>query len=213
LGVADYTKGNRFFDLNGLAAMPVIRIFGNAALSFFTKLSSGYWDIFDPTNGFTAIHSKVANQLPFKKISTRYFFETDMLFRLNIMRAVVRDIPMKAHYGDEVSNLKISKIAGEFLIKHARNLFKRLFYNYYLRDMSVASMELPIGFILISFGLIFGGWSWFSAVFDGAITPLGTIMLSAISILTGLQLILAFLSYDINSVPKIPLHHMLYSRL
>ena len=109
--------------------MPKARLFGNAILSFMTKLSSGYWDLFDPTNGYTAIHSDVAKHLPFKKISRRYFFETDMLFRLNTLRAVVVDIPMDAKYGDEVSNLKISKILGEFLYKHIRNFFKRVFYN------------------------------------------------------------------------------------
>ena len=47
-GEADYTKGNRFFDLEEIRAMPKIRLFGNAVLSFITKLSSGYWDLFDP---------------------------------------------------------------------------------------------------------------------------------------------------------------------
>ncbi|GHU35112.1 hypothetical protein AGMMS50256_29780 [Betaproteobacteria bacterium] len=108
-GEADYTKGNRFFDLEEIQAMPKVRLFGNAALSFMTKLSSGYWDLFDPTNGYTAIHRDVASHLPFDKISRRYFFESDILFRLNILRAVVADTPMSAKYGDEVSGLKISK--------------------------------------------------------------------------------------------------------
>ncbi len=73
-GEADYTKGNRFFDLEEIRAMPRMRLFGNAMLSFMTKLSSGYWDLFDPTNGYTAIHVTVARHLPFKKISNRYFF-------------------------------------------------------------------------------------------------------------------------------------------
>lgn len=128
-GEADYTKGNRFFDLEEIRAMPRMRLFGNAMLSFMTKLSSGYWDLFDPTNGYTAIHVTVARHLPFKKISNRYFFETDMLFRLNTIRAVVVDVPMNAKYVDEVSNLKISKIIGEFLAKHVRNFSKRIFYS------------------------------------------------------------------------------------
>ena len=114
-GEADYTKGNRFFDLEEIRAMPRVRLIGNAALSFMTKLSSGYWNLFDPTNGYTAIHAHVARHLPFEKISSGYFFETDMLFRLNTLRAVVIDVPMDAKYGDEVSNLKISKTAGKFL--------------------------------------------------------------------------------------------------
>lgn len=203
-GQADYTKGNRFFNLDQLREMPAMRLFGNAVLSFLNKLSSGYWDIFDPTNGYTAIHASIAKQLPYEKISPRYFFESDILFRLNLLRAVVRDVPMDAKYGDEVSNLKITKVIGEFFVKHTRNLFKRVFYNYYLRDLSLASIELPLGLLLFFFGTSFGIYQWVHAVMDGVATPAGTVMLSALPTLMGLQLILAFLSYDISSVPRIP---------
>ena len=205
-GEADYTKGNRFFNLEGLRKMPRSRLFGNTILSFITKITSGYWDLFDPTNGYTAIHSEVARLLPYNKISKRFFFETDLLFRLNTLRAVVIDIPMDAYYGDEESNLKISKSVMEFVAKHILCLSKRIFYNYYLRDMSLASIELPIGFFLAMFGVIYGGWHWLFAVMEGIITPVGTVMLSAVTILVGLQLILAFLSYDIATVPRRPIH-------
>ncbi len=205
-GEADYTKGNRFYDLEGIRTMPNVRLFGNAALSFMTKLSSGYWDIFDPTNGYTAIHADVARHLPFEKISRRYFFETDMLFRLNTLRAVVVDVPMDAHYGNEVSNMKMSTIVGEFFFKHIRNFIKRIFYNYYLRDMSLASIELPLGLLLVSSGGIFGAYHWFSSMQEGVVTPAGTVMLAALPILLGTQLILAFLGYDIANVPRRPLH-------
>jgi glycosyltransferase involved in cell wall biosynthesis len=211
-GEADYTKGNRFFDLEKISTMPGVRLFGNAVLSFMTKLSSGYWNLFDPTNGYTAIHARVASHLPFTKISNRYFFETDMLFRLNTLRAVAVDIPMDAKYCDEVSNLKISRILGEFLAKHLRNLSKRIFYNYYLRDLSLASIELPLGLLLLLFGLSFGGWHWFFAVREGISTPTGTVMLSALPTLMGMQLVLAFLAYDIASVPAQPLHRKLHAR-
>ena len=205
-GEADYTKGNRFYDLEQIGAMPPLRLFGNAVLSLMTKLSSGYWDLFDPTNGYTAIHADVAAQLPFGKISRRYFFETDMLFRLNTLRAAVHDIPMDASYGDEVSNLKISKIVTEFLLKHLRNFGKRLFYNYYLRDMSVASIELPAGLLLLGAGAGYGIWHWLLSARVGAATPAGTVMLSALPVLMGVQLILAFLAYDIAAVPRRALH-------
>ncbi len=205
-GEADYTKGNRFFDLEEIRQMPKVRLFGNAVLSFMTKFSSGYWNLFDPTNGYTAIHADVARRLPYDKISRRYFFETDMLFRLNTLRAVALDVPMHAKYGDEVSNLKISKIAGEFFLKHVRNFFKRVFYNYYLRDMSLASIELPLGLVLLFGGAIYGGVQWFSSASEGVVTPAGTVMLSALPILMGTQLILAFLAYDISSIPRRALH-------
>jgi glycosyltransferase involved in cell wall biosynthesis len=207
-GEADYTKGNRFFDLEEIRAMPKVRVFGNAVLSFMTKLSSGYWDIFDPTNGYTAIHRGVASYLPFKKISRRYFFETDMLFRLNILRAVVVDIPMDARYGDEASNLKIKNIIGEFLFKHTRNFLKRIFYNYYLRDMSIASIELPVGVIMLVFGLVFGSYNWLQSTHTGMPSSAGTVMLSALPIIIGLQFILSFLGYDMRSVPIRPFHYI-----
>lgn len=205
-GEADYTKGNRFFDLEQVRQMPMPRVIGNAILSFMAKFSTGYWDIFDPTNGFTAIHRDVARSLPFHKISRRFFFETDMLFRLSILRAVVVDVPMDAKYADEVSNLKISKVIGEFFFKHIRNSLKRIFYSYYLRDMSLASIELPLGLALIVFGGVFGAHSWISSMQAGKATPVGTVMLAVLPILVGLQFVLAFVAHDIASVPKRPLH-------
>ncbi|WP_133512428.1 glycosyltransferase family 2 protein [Candidatus Thiosymbion oneisti] len=205
-GEADYTKGNRFFDIEKIRAMPAMRLFGNAILSFMTKLSSGYWNIFDPTNGYTAIHVEIARHIPFNRVSRRYFFETDILFRLNTLRAVVVDVPMDASYGNEVSNLKISRIIGEFLLKHCKNFFKRIFYNYYLRDMSLASLELPLGVMLFVFGVLFGGYHWLDSAYRQDPATTGTVMLATLPTLLGIQFVLAFISYDIMSVPTHPIH-------
>lgn len=208
-GEADYAKGNRFYNLSNIGLMPPLRIMGNAILSFMTKLSSGYWSIFDPTNGFTAIHAKVARRLPFEKISKRYFFETDMLFRLNLMRATVIDIPMDAKYGDEISNLKISRVMPEFLGKHIKNFYKRIFYNYYLRDFSLASIELFFGIIFLSFGFVYGIYHWYQSNITLINSPTGTVMLAALTTLLGTQLLLGFLAYDIQSVPSKCIHKSL----
>jgi len=204
-GEADYTKGNRFFYLEKISRMPKIRLFGNAVLSLMAKLSTGYWNLFDPTNGYTAIHREAASHLPLEKISKRYFFETDMLFRLNTLRAVVIDIPMDAKYENEKSNLKISNIILEFMGKHIRNFSKRIFYNYYLRDMSLASIELPVGIALCGLGMAFGAAHWIDSVSTGVATPAGTVMLSALPTIIGFQLLLSFIGFDVQSVPKRPL--------
>lgn len=203
-GIADYTKGNRFYDLSNLRSMPPLRLFGNAALSFMSKFSSGYWDVFDPTNGYTAIHGRLAAHLPLDRISRRYFFESDMLFRLNTLRAVVVDIPMSARYNDEISHLKISRIFGEFLWGHARNFAKRIFYNYFLRDLSAASLQLVLGTLLMIAGATYGLLKWFFNPGDPATA--GTVMLAALPIMLGLQLVLAFLMWDMQSVPRIPIY-------
>jgi len=198
----DYSKGNRFYYLENISKMPTIRLVGNAFLSFLTKLSSGYWDLFDPTNGYTAVNTKILKYLPLDKISKRYFFETDMLFRLNTARAAVMDIPMDPKYADETSNLKISRVLIEFPYRHSINFIKRIFYNYYLRDMSVASIQLPLGLGLLIFGLFHGITNWISYSDQEINTPIGTIMLSILAVITGIQFMLAFLQYDISVIPK-----------
>lgn len=205
-GQADYTKGNRFFDLGNIQAMPGLRILGNAILSLMTKLSTGYWNLFDPTNGYTAIHASLVHLLPLEKISKRYFFETDILFRLGTFRAVVRDVAMDASYGTEVSNLRIRHVIGEFLVKHLGIGLKRTFYTYFLRDVSLASIELLLGTCMLVGGAVFGAARWFESFNSGIPASAGTVMVSALLVILGLQLLLSFLGYDIESVPKDPIH-------
>lgn len=201
-GKADYTKGNRFANLAGLEQMPGIRVLGNGALSLMSKFSTGYWNITDPTNGFTAMHRDVLRLIPLEMLSKRFFFESDMLFRLSIVRAVVWDVAMDAKYGDEKSNLSVFKALFEFPLKHFTRFHKRLFYNYYLRDMSAASIELPLGVALGWFGLIFGIVKFQESLITLVPATAGTVMFSAVPLILGLQLVLAFLNYDIASVPK-----------
>lgn len=201
-GSADYVKGNRFFNVQKIRDMPPIRILGNLGLSFFSKLSSGYWDVFDPNNGFVAIRSETADKLPFSKISDRYFFESDMLFRLNLTRAVVVDVPMEPIYGEEVSNLKVFSSIFEFTYKHTRNFFKRILYSYYLREFNLASLELLLGCFLVGFGVFVGGRGWIHSLNTGVPTQTGTLILTAMTFLSGLQLLLGFFAYDISSIPR-----------
>ena len=205
-GQADYTKGNRFYNLTHIGQMPTIRLLGNAALSFMAKLSTGYWNLFDTTNGFTAIHAKVARCIAFDKVSQRYFFETDLLFRLNTIRAVVVDIAMDASYGSETSSLRVTHVLGEFLVKHLRNFGKRVFYSYFLRDMTAASLELVLGLCAVTFGVVFGGIHWCHSIATDMPTPLGTIMLAALPTMLGLQFLLAFIAFDVANVPRRPIH-------
>jgi glycosyltransferase involved in cell wall biosynthesis len=205
-GRADYAKGNRFYDLDRVRAMPRVRIAGNLVLSFMAKLSTGYWSVFDPTNGYTAIHAKVASRLPLDKVSNRFFFETDLLFRLGLIRAVVVDIPMDAEYHNELSNLKIRTVVGEFAFKHLRNAWKRIVYSYFLRDFSLASLELVVGIALSLFGLVFGFRHWMQSYKEGVVATAGTVMLAAVPFLLGMQYILAFLAFDTASSPRDPLH-------
>ncbi len=204
-GSADYCKGNRFHELEYLEGMPGVRLFGNSVLSLLTKVSSGYWKLLDPTNGYTAIHASVLKLLPLDKIHNRYFFESDMLFRLNIVRAVVKDIPMRAHYGDEKSSLQIHHQLLPFFFGHIKNFFKRTFYTYFLRDFNVATLQLLAGLALGLFGLVFGLSAWSESIESGVEASAGTVMLAGMPTIIAVQLLLSFLNYDIQNVPANPL--------
>jgi glycosyltransferase involved in cell wall biosynthesis len=208
-GEADYTKGNRFFRPESVQGMPPVRLFGNAVLSFMTKLSCGYWNIMDPTNGYTAARTCVLAELPLDKLEQRYFFETDMLFRLNTVRAVVKDVPMDAVYADEESHLKIGKVLPEFLRKHASRLWRRYVYSYLVRDFNVGSVYSLVGLVLLTFGLFFGLYGWISGVQHAAPATSGTVMLAALPVIVGIQCWIAFLHHDVSNVPTEPLSGLL----
>jgi len=208
-GVADYAKGNRFFRIEGLRSMPRIRLIGNAVLSFLSKIGSGYWRIFDPTNGYTAISTETLSLLPLEKISRDYFFESDMLFQLGLVRACVVDVPMPAIYGDETSSLVISRLAFRFLSRHISNTLKRIGYNYFLRDFSLASVELVAGSLLTLFGVVFGGYHWRISIQTHMPATTGTVMLAALPVILGFQLLLSFVAYDIGATPNEAIHRLL----
>jgi len=203
-GEADYSKGNRFFQVADVRNMPSLRLLGNAALSFLSKLSTGYWQLFDPTNGFTAIHRHTLAALPLDHLARRYFFESDLLFRLGQLRAVVRELPMRSVYADEPSSLSPLQQIRPFLRGHGSNFAKRLIYDYLLRGFSVASVQLILGLLLVGGGSVFGIAEWVAHVHQGVTASAGTVMLAALPVLVGIQCLLAWLAHDMSSDPRTP---------
>ena len=212
-GRADYVKGNRFHGLDIIGAMPPLRLFGNAALSFLAKASTGYWQLFDPTNGFIAIDARIANLLTHERLSQRYFFETDLLARLYLLGAVVEELPHPARYGEESSSLKPLVVLIPFLIRHVRNIIRRLFYTYFLRSFYPASLELLLGGLLMIVGLLFAGWNWAASIQTGIARTSGTVVIASTLLIIASQCLLAFLSFDVNHYPRRPLAPRLRSRL
>jgi dolichol-phosphate mannosyltransferase len=208
-GKADYTKGNRFFDLELVASMPRARLLGNSVVSLINKFVCGYWSIMDPSNGYTAVHAAALQHIPMGRIDERYFFESDMLFRLNIARAVVMDVPMEARYAGEPSNLNIATTALKFPGKYAVRFVKRIFFNYFLRDFNIGTVELLLGTLLIVAGTAFGILRWSMSLESQIAATSGQVMLSALPILLGFQLWISAIAFDISHVPTMPLHVLL----
>jgi dolichol-phosphate mannosyltransferase len=201
-GKADYVKGNRFRDFQSLQKMPLIRRIGNLGLSFLTKAATGYWNIFDPTNGFFAIRAEILAQLVLDKIDRRYFFETSMLANLYLLGALVMDVPIPAQYGNETSNLSIRRTIFEFPLKLFVTFLRRIVIRYYIYDFSMMSLYLMIGIPLLLFGGIFGGVKWIQYASQNIPAPTGTVMLPTLSVILGIQILLSAIEIDMNSTPQ-----------
>lgn len=204
-GKADYAKGNRFRDFKSLQQMPFIRRVGNMGLAFLAKAATGYWNMFDPTNGFNAIRAEVLAQLPLDKIDPTYYFETSMLANLYLIGAVVKDVPMPARYKGEVSSLLIHRILFEFPQKLFATFLRRLVLKNFIYDFSMASIYLLTGLPLLIFGLVFGIYKWIQYASIGIPAPTGTVMLPTLSVLLSIQLLLSAIEIDLRSVPTEPL--------
>jgi glycosyltransferase involved in cell wall biosynthesis len=204
-GKADYTKGNRFRDFKSLQQMPFIRRVGNMGLAFLAKAATGYWNMFDPTNGFNAIRSEVLAELPLDKVDHTYYFETSILANLYLIGAVVKDVPMPARYQGEVSSLLIHRILFEFPQKLFATFLRRFVLKNFIYDFSMATIYLVSGIPLLIFGLIFGIYKWIQYVSLGIPAPAGTVMLPTLSVLLGIQLLLSAIEIDLRSVPTEPL--------
>jgi dolichol-phosphate mannosyltransferase len=208
-GKADYTKGNRFRDFKSLQQMPFVRRVGNMGLAFLAKAATGYWHMFDPTNGFNAIRSEVLAELPLDKIDRTYYFETSMLANLYLIGAVVKDVPMPARYQGEVSSLLIHRILFEFPPRLFATFLRRLVLKNFIYDFSMGSIYLLTGLPLLLFGLIFGVYKWIQYASIGVPAPTGTVMLPTLSVLLGIQLLLSAIEIDLRSVPTEPLSNPL----
>jgi glycosyltransferase involved in cell wall biosynthesis len=201
-GRADFSKGNRFRDFKALREMPILRRVGNLGLSFLIKAASGYWNIFDPTNGFTAITNETLAELNLSKLHKRYYFETSMIAELYFCNAVIADVPMKAKYGDEVSGLSKRKILFEFPPKLVVTFSRRIILKYFLFDFNIGSLYLLTGIPIFLYGLIFGLLKYKEYVHLGIGAPTGTIIIPTLLIILGFQLLLSGLAFDINNYPQ-----------
>ena len=211
-GQADYAKGNRFVMSDALLNMPTVRRLGNLGLSFLTKLASGYWNIFDPTNGFTALSSRAFSRMKLDQIHSRYYFESSVLVELNLLRAVVVDVNMPARYFGEISSLSISKTLFEFPPLMLRSWAHRVWLEYFVTDFSLGSLYLVFGVLLTAWGVIFGGIKWIQSNQTGVVATTGTVMLAAMPVILGFQLLLASVAFDVQNIPRVPLSDRSHDR-
>jgi dolichol-phosphate mannosyltransferase len=207
-GNTDYAKGNRFLHAKQLKLMPLIRRIGNLGMSFLVKLASGYWNIFDPTNGYTALHREAYRLLNKEQIARDYFFETSMLIQLRRIQAMVKDVPIPAKYGNEESNLSPIKSFFTFTPRLVKYTIQRIIFQYFLYDFTAVSVYLLVGIPSLFFGFIWGSIKWYQSHLTGIVASTGTTLIAVLPIITGIQFITSAISLDISSRPEQSIQEM-----
>lgn len=201
-GQAEYTKGNRFQGWSYLQTMPLMRKIGNLGLSFLIKLASGYWNVFDPTNGFTAISAKTLQELDSERLEQGYLFESSMLVELYMLNVRIKQVPMPAVYNGAPSSLSIWKSLFEFPRYLLPALVRRFVRRYVWEDFTAVSVFVILGLLSLAFGTIFGVYHWIKSIQMAQPATAGTVMLSALPIILGFQLLLQAIVLDIANVPR-----------
>ena len=208
-GKADFAKGNRFFDLRALRAMPQGRRIGNFGLTLLTKAASGFWHLSDPTNGYFALRRGALGLVNFHLLDRRYFFEISLLVQLNVIRAVAIDVPIPAIYADENSSLDPVKALFSFPTKLLRGFMHRIWWRYFIYDINIVSIFLVTGLLLFLGGAIFGAWRWSANVEEGANQSAGTVALAMLPMLLGFQMLLQAMVLDVMDKPGQPVSEVL----
>jgi len=198
-----FAKANRFYAPESFTGMPKHRVFGNIMLSFMTKLASGYWNLFDPQNGYTAVRTEVLRRVPLDRIARRYSFENDLLIHLNILQVSATDVPIPALYGDEVSSIRLGRVVPDLLHRLTVGYWTRIWYRYVLWSFSPIALLLFLGLIAFVFGLAVSVWMVFQIAASVAATA-ATVMLAALPLMIGTQLLVSALQLDIQATPDTP---------
>lgn len=131
----DYTKGNRLITGEAWKKIPKIRYLGNSALTFLTKIASGYWHVTDSQTGYTALNKKALHLLPLENIYPRYGMPNDFLVTCNIYNMRVMDVPINPIYGvGEKSGIRVSRVIFSLSFLMARLFVRRMVQKYIIRD-------------------------------------------------------------------------------
>jgi len=195
-----FSKANRFFSMESFRGMPGYRVFGNVVLSFLTKLASGYWNLFDPQNGYTAITRETLERLDLTRISQGYEFENDLLINLNILDVRATDVAVPAVYGQEASGIRLSRVIPAISWLLVRGFWKRLIWKYVMRSFSPIALFFFTALLLLLWSFVFGLWVLVETLGTSTAST-GTVLLAIVPFMTAVQLLLSALVLDIQQSP------------
>ncbi len=198
-GECDYAKANRLFTAEAWNMIPRTRYLGNAVLSFLTKIASGYWHIADSQSGYTAASLETLELLDLDRTYRRYGFPNDMLVHLNVWNRRVRDYPSRPIYGvGERSHMRLRKVIPTISWLLVKGFFWRMREKYVIRDFHPLILFYALGLAFLSGGFALGAL-YTILRFLGNPIPAATAVLIALLVISGLQLLLFAMWFDMES--------------
>jgi glycosyltransferase involved in cell wall biosynthesis len=198
-GECDYAKANRLFTGQAWQLIPRYRYLGNAILSFFTKIASGYWQVADSQSGYTAVSLETLRLLDLDRLYARYGFPNDLLVHLNVWNRRVRDYPSRPIYGvGERSGIRLRKVVPTISWLLLKGFFWRMKEKYVIRDFHPLVLFYLLGLALSGVGFALGLLE-VALRFMGHPIPVATIVLVALLVVSGLQLLLFAMWFDMES--------------
>jgi glycosyltransferase involved in cell wall biosynthesis len=198
-GDCDYAKANRLFTGQAWRLIPRTRYLGNAALSFLTKIASGYWHVADSQSGYTAINLESLRLLDLDRVYRGYGFPNDMLVHLNVWNRRVRDFPSRPIYGvGEQSGIRLRRVVPTISWLLLKGFFWRLGQKYVIRDFHPLVLFYVLGLFLFLAGALLG-LAETGLRLAGNPIPFATIVLVALFVISGLQLLLFAMWFDMES--------------
>jgi glycosyltransferase involved in cell wall biosynthesis len=199
LGETDYAKANRLFTGQAWQLIPRTRYLGNAALSFLTKIASGYWHVADSQSGYTAVNLETLKLLDLDRVYRRYGFPNDLLVHLNVFNRRVRDYPSRPIYGvGERSGIRLRHVVPKISWLLLKGFFWRMGQKYVIRDFHPLILFYTLGGLLFGFGIALGIAEVVLRFLGNPITS-ATIVLVALLVISGLQLLLFAMWFDMES--------------
>ena len=195
---AEYTKGNRLLSPEYRSGMSKWRFLGNSMLTFLTKIGSGYWQMMDPQNGYTAISKSALARINLDSIYPYYGYLNDILVKLNVYDGHrVVDVVMPARYGGERSSIKYSKYIVKVSWMLLRNFFWRLKMKYVVLSFHPLVLFYMLGIILTPLGFFGGLFTlYYKFVIGGDLFVRGA--LSLLVFIIGVQFLLFAMLFDMQ---------------
>lgn len=197
----DFAKGNRFFGAGSWRGMPRHRVFGNIVLTFLTKAATGYWDMFDPQNGYTAITRHASERIDWRGIARDYSFENDVLAALGLLRARIKDVDIPAVYGEEISDIRLTSVVPSLLRTLRRAFWRRIWLQYVVRSFSPVALFLLTGLVSLAWSVVFGAWVVAQRM-SGVTPTTATVMMTVVPLSMSFVLLLSAFLLDIMNSPR-----------